>query len=440
MVQLVHLAGCQADLVAVRRVARGRGGHQLALRQLARQRLAHGNQRVGRARHAHGLVDVAAARQGVADGAAHAGGCAAERLDFGRMVVRLVLEQVQPVLLFAVHVHLALHGAGVDLLGLVEAGQHALRLQPARADGAHVHEAHRLLVAAQLVAHLKVLLERGLHGLVLHCHVVQHGAERGVAAVIGPVRVDHLDFGDGGVAPLFGEVLLAERDVGQVHGQPAVSDERRQARLIQLQEPAHRLHHARHGLLHVQRLAHIKRRLARFDGVDHVVLDGGDVLVGQRALQHVHLRAAHLGALALADQLDAFACRIGALVELAGKVLHGEHRHPVRLGHLQRRDVGLRLAEHGGHALSEQLVRDPLHVVAIHHAEILKRADAQQAAQLLFQLLRLPVEAGLLLHVDTRNHGPHLTSSNPCRKFSPPSARPPASSAGGTRCRTGRAS
>ena len=94
MVQLVHLAGCQADLVAVGRVARRRRGHQLALRQLARQRLAHGHERVGRAGHAHGLVDVAAPGKRVADSAAHAGGRAAERLDLGGMVVRLVLEQV----------------------------------------------------------------------------------------------------------------------------------------------------------------------------------------------------------------------------------------------------------------------------------------------------------------------------------------------------------
>ena len=69
------------------------------------------------------------------------------------------LEQVQPVLFHAVHIHLALDGAGVDLLGLVEAGENALLLQPLRADGAHVHEAHGLLVAAQLVA-LAMAFER----------------------------------------------------------------------------------------------------------------------------------------------------------------------------------------------------------------------------------------------------------------------------------------
>ena len=59
VVELVHLAGGQADLVAVARVARRRGGDELALGQLAGQRVGHRHERVGRPGHAHGLVDVA---------------------------------------------------------------------------------------------------------------------------------------------------------------------------------------------------------------------------------------------------------------------------------------------------------------------------------------------------------------------------------------------
>ena len=100
----VDLAGGKADLVAVAGVAGSGGGDQLALGQLAGHRLGDGLQRVGRAGHAHGLVDVAAAGQGVADGAADAGGRAAERLDLGGVVVGLVLEQKQPVLQLAVDI------------------------------------------------------------------------------------------------------------------------------------------------------------------------------------------------------------------------------------------------------------------------------------------------------------------------------------------------
>ena len=131
----------------------------------------------------------------------------------------LVLEQEQPVLVVAVHVNLDLDGAGVDFLGLVKAGQDTVLLEPLGADGAHVHEADGLGVTAELVAHRQVTLEGGLDGGVIDGHFVQLGAERGVTAVVGPVGVDHLDFGDGGLAALLAEVLLAEFEVGQIHGQ-----------------------------------------------------------------------------------------------------------------------------------------------------------------------------------------------------------------------------
>ena len=120
MIDLIDLAGGKADLVAVGRVTGGSGRHQFALGQLAGQRLADGLERVARTGHAHGLINVAAAGQRVADGTADAGGCAAERLDLGGVVVGFVLKEEQPVLILAVDVALDLDGAGVDLLGLVE--------------------------------------------------------------------------------------------------------------------------------------------------------------------------------------------------------------------------------------------------------------------------------------------------------------------------------
>ena len=226
--------------------------------------------------------------------------------------------------------------------------------------------------------------------------------------MVGPVGVDHLDLGDGGIAPLLGEIALAEREVGPVHRQPALGQKRRQPRLVQIEEAFKHLHVGGHGLLHPQRRSRLKRCLAGLDRVDDVALDGGHVLVGKRALQHVHGGAAHLGTRALADQLNAFARAVGALIELAGKVLHREHDPAARVGHLQRGHVGLRLAEHRGHAAREQLFRDALHVVAVQQTQSRKPLDAHDVAQLVRQRLGRAVETGLLLHVDTRNHDPAL--------------------------------
>ncbi len=117
-------------------------------------------------------------------------------------------KEEQPVLVLAVDIDLHLDGAGVDLLGLVDIGHDAGLLEILGADGAHVHEADGLGVATELVAHLHVAVEGLLHHGVVDRHVIQDGTEGGVAAVIGPIGVDHADLGDGGVAIFIAEVLL----------------------------------------------------------------------------------------------------------------------------------------------------------------------------------------------------------------------------------------
>ncbi len=138
------------------------------------------------------------------------------------MIVRLVLEEVEPILLFAAYVHLDANSACVDLLGLVQPRELPGGLQRLRADGAHVHEAHGLLVTAELMAKRKIGIERRLDLLISDLDIRELRAERGVAAMIRPVRVHHLHFCDGGVASLVLEVSLQEGDISQIHGKPTV--------------------------------------------------------------------------------------------------------------------------------------------------------------------------------------------------------------------------
>ena len=422
----------QADLVAVGRVAGGSRRHELALRKLAFKRFRHGNRGVARAGDAHGLVHVAASRKRVADSASQARGRAAERLDFGGMVVRLVLEEVEPILVLAVDVDRALHRAGVDLLGLVETGQDALGFQPLRADGAHVHKADGLLVAAELVAQLKVALVGLAHLLVVDHDVGELGAERGMAAVIRPVGVDHLDFGDGRTALLAREILLAKRDVRKVHRQTALLDEPGKTCLVQIEETLDDLDGLGRRVGDLERFARNEARLARLDRVDDVVLHRSERIVSALALDDVDLREGDVGTLTLADELDALRRGVGALVELAGQRFDGEHVHiggscgdsgdvrplrgellgglvrelDARNGKLARGIVDLRLGEHRGDATLEKLLVDALDVVAVDQAQAsrLRKPLGDGGVQLGEQLLRFDIEAGLLLHVYTRNH------------------------------------
>ena len=404
VVQLIYLAGCQADLVAVARVAAGSVGDQLTLGQLAGDGFAYGDQGVCSTGDAHCLVYVAATGERVADSAADAGCCAAEGLDFRGMVVGFVLEQVQPFLGLAVYVAGYADGAGVDFLGLVQVGQDAAGLQCACADGADVHQADGLMGAAQFLAQRDVAVERLCYHGVIDLNVGQLGAEGGVAAVVGPVGVDHLDFGDGGVASLFGEVGLAELDVAQVHCQAAVCDEGGQALFVQVAEAVDYLDVCGGNEFHLQGFGKVVTCFAGLDRIDDIALDGIDGLGIKVAGKDVDLCAANGGALALADQLDAFACAFGALIELAGQEFDCEDCVVFRCLEAFEGEVALGLAENGGNAAVEQIAVDALDVVAVQQADVVQGGDSQDVAQFSKQGLRFDIEARLFLNVNSVDH------------------------------------
>ncbi len=90
------LAGGEADLVAIGRVAVGGDLADFLLRELAGQGFGEGDVGITRAGDAHGLIDVRAAGEWIADAAAEAGGGTAEWFDLGGVVVGFVFEHDQP--------------------------------------------------------------------------------------------------------------------------------------------------------------------------------------------------------------------------------------------------------------------------------------------------------------------------------------------------------
>jgi len=120
MIDFMHESGRQAELIAVRAVARRSGSHQTALGQFVRKRILDRLRRICRAGHAHRLIDIAASGQRIANRAADAGRRAAERLDLSRVIVGLVFEQKQPVFLRTVNFRAEFNRASVDFLRFVE--------------------------------------------------------------------------------------------------------------------------------------------------------------------------------------------------------------------------------------------------------------------------------------------------------------------------------
>ena len=418
MVDLVYKTGRKADLVAVGGVACRGGLAQLALRQLVFERFREGNGRVARAGHAHRLIDVGAAGERVADGAAEAGRRAAERFDLGRVVVGLVLEHEQPVLVVTVYECLYLDGAGVDLLGLVDVLKVAALLEYLGRDGTHVHQRDRtlcgLFFAVDLDTCRHVAVEGVLNHLILELYVVDLGEEGGVAAVVGPVGIDHAHLSDGGVA-LFGvaEVSLEELEVVQIHRKPHVMQHLGEGSLIHVRKADNGSDSRRDRVLDLQGRGLVHGRLTGVHGVDEVAADLVHILGGQCAFEDVDLGCCDGRAFAAGEQLNALCAGVRTLVELTGQRLDREYgMRTLRTGEvLIIADIRHRLGEYDALGLFIGFLRQTLGIVAAEIPYVRQVLDLQQIVQAGEQAARFDIEAGFLFGITTINA--HFIVSSP---------------------------
>ena len=198
------------------------------------------------------------------------------------------------------------------------------------------------------------------------------------------------------------EVVLAELDVGVVHGQALLVAEGFQGIVVQGGKTGQGLHLGGDGKLHLEGAALLKAGFACLDGVDDVLFNGGDVVLGQIALQQVDAGAAHGGALALAEQLDALTGRVSTLVKLAGQVLNS--KNVLGLGQGGVGGVYRRLAEDSRDGLLEQDVVDTLDIITVDEPQTFQGLNAQQVDQLVAKALSLAVKTGLFLNINAIYH------------------------------------
>ncbi len=116
MIELLYIACRQPDLIAIGTVAVRRFPDQFFLRQLSFHRIFDRYGRIRGSRYAHGLIHIRPPGKRIADRTPKAGRRAAERLDLGRMVMRLVFKIHEPLFRFAVHFHRNDNRAGIDLV------------------------------------------------------------------------------------------------------------------------------------------------------------------------------------------------------------------------------------------------------------------------------------------------------------------------------------
>ena len=143
MIYFVNLTGGKSYLVSVRGISGCCRGNDFTLRQLAGKGIGKRHRRVAGSGNPHGCINISTPGQRVAYSAADTGRGSSERLDFGRVVVGLVLEQKQPILVSPFGRNLYLYRAGVYLFGFVELVQQPLGFKVFRTDSADIHQRYR---------------------------------------------------------------------------------------------------------------------------------------------------------------------------------------------------------------------------------------------------------------------------------------------------------
>ena len=401
VVDLAHVRRRQSDLVAVARIARRGLLRDDALRQFPGEGLRNRQVDVPGTRHAHRLVDVAAARQRVADRTAQTGRRTAEGFDLRRVVVRLVLELQKPRLGLSVNVHLHIDRAGVVLLRDFQIVQQPLLFQVAGSDRRHVHQTDALVLAPQLAPDPQVqsqrILDLLLHERLLDGDAFEFGREGRMAAVVAPIGIQNAQLRLVGVAALLAEVLHHLVEVVGVHRQPHPLAVRLQPVVRHLAESVQHLNGLHLGLLHVRQ--HREVLLARLHGVDVVVADPGQFLFGNAVVEEQQLRRADVHLCFGVDQPHAVHRRGGPLVELPGQALHGDvfaARKVARIAHL----IGHHFAEDRVTALFEQLLREAEQVVDVQQTQFAQR-KVQVRVQFAPKTLRLHPEARQFLDENT---------------------------------------
>ena len=227
-----------------------------------------------------------------------------------------------------------------------------------------------------------------------------------MAAVIGPVRIQHPDLRHGRI-PLFFfyKIILNMQKIFKRHGKIQRTVQFPQCVLLHLSETVEDLHVLRLLKYRHQRLRLHHIRLPGIHRIDAEGLDGSKLFLCHAAFDHIDRRRTDHRLLRGIQKLHALHRRIRSLIKLSRQIFHAEDCRMLRsLEALLIQKIHRRLAKHGAARLLKGRFRDILHIITNQHPNSRHRLDPQIASDLVFQFLRLDRICFFLFHKDASYH------------------------------------
>ena len=336
MIDFFYKTGSQTDLITIGGISACRTANQLLLRQLTLQGVSHRNGRVGSTGYTHSLIYIASSGQGITDRTAQTGSRATERLDLGRMVVCLILEEYQPLLGYflsvIIHFYRYNYGAGIDLIGLFHIGQLAVFFQLSHSHQCQIHQTYELVTSAckDLCSGIQITLVSGLDRRtiisVTELYISQFCRESGMTAVVGPVGIQHTNLGHGRISLLItAEIILDMQEILKGHSQTKGIVQLTQFSLFHITETVKNRHISRIIIYSDQSLRLHQICLPGIYRVDTISFDFRKFFVRDITYQQISNCCLDDRLFILIQELHTLYCRICSLVELTGQKFYGKY-------------------------------------------------------------------------------------------------------------------
>ena len=140
--------------------------------------------------------------------------------------------------------------------------------------------------------------------------------------MVGPIGIDHADFGNGGVAVLAAEIFLAELKVIGIHCKAVFVYEFFNFFSLKITEAFKSCNFGGNVIFNCKGFGFFNTCFSCFNGVDYVFFELCDFRIGKLAVKSINFCGSDGGSFALGDDLDALCGRVCPLVKLTGKIFH----------------------------------------------------------------------------------------------------------------------